>query len=336
MTARVGVIGAGNMGTDHVAKLSTQVSGATVSFVADVDRERAEDAAAEAGARATGDPAELIASADVDAVLIASHDSTHAQLILDCFDAGKPVLCEKPLAPTIDECRRVVEADEKIVAETGRSLLSIGFMRRFDPGYVELKRAILDRRVGEPLMMHCISRNSMSAPGATSESAVTNSAIHELDAIPWLLDSPITEVSWHSGRSSGATPEGLADPQLMLFRTADGTLSTLELFLNAQYGYSTRCEVVGERGTVSLVEPVAISTNVDRVQGTSYAYDWRARFADAYRVELQTWISSLSAGAGRDPGVWLPTGRDGLQASIIAEAVITSMHNGGAWTPVGK
>ncbi|WP_026534287.1 Gfo/Idh/MocA family oxidoreductase [Arthrobacter sp. H14] len=340
MTIRVGVIGAGIMGADHIRNLSRNIGSAKVSYVADVDRQRAESAAAVAGANPTTDPGELIASGDVDAVLIASHDSTHAELILESFEAGKPVLCEKPLAPSVEEGRRVVKADEEIIAATGTSLLSLGFMRRSDPGYVELKDALASGRVGDAVLVHCVSRNSASAPGATSESAVRNSAVHELDIIPWLLESPITEVSWHAGKPSPGAPAGLADPQLMLFRTANGVLTTLELFLNAEYGYSTRCEIVGEHGALSLVEPVSVAVDVERARSTGYARDWRPRFADAYRIELQAWISSLVPGAEGGPGVdrgsTLATARDGLQASIVADSVIDSMHNGGAWTAVGR
>ena len=335
MTIRVGVIGAGNMGVHHIMNLSTAISGAEVSFVADVDADRARQVAkatgnGSAGARFTSDPSELINSSEVDAVVIASNDATHAGLILECFDAMTPVLCEKPLAPTVAECREVLEADVDIVAATGNSLLSLGFMRRFDPGYSELKRVTSARELGEPLLVHCISRTAASAPGATTESAVTNSAIHELDAVPWLLGSPITDVAWNSGRRSSRAPAGLRDPALMMLRTADGTLTTLELFLNADFGYSTRCEVVAERGTTSLAEPALLSTNAASSRSTGYPEDWRQRFADAYRLQLQAWISALANGEDSP----LATALDGLRAAQAAEAMIASFHNNGAYTKV--
>ena len=107
-------------------------------------------------------------------------------------------------------------------------------------------------------------------------------------------------------------------------------LSTVEIFLNAGYGYDVRCEVVGESGTASLVEPVKIISDSGLTHSAPYPADWRPRFADAYRLELQAWIDSLNGG---DPGP-LASAHDGLVASAVAEAVITSMHNGGATTPV--
>lgn len=331
MTIRVGVIGAGIMGADHVRNLAGAVSGAAVSLVADLDAGRAAAAAGPAGARSTTDPKALIKDRDVDAVVIASHDSTHADLLLACLDARKPVLCEKPLAPTVEEGRAVVQAEEAVAEELGRSLVSLGFMRRFDPAHTELKRRLEAGEFGDVLTAHCVSRNVRSAPDATNVSAITNSAIHELDSMPWLLGTSVAEVAWVSGRKTSAlAPAGLQDPAFMLLRMADGTLVTLELFLNAEYGYSTRLEVVGERGTASFTESPLLEVNLDRRRATEYPADWRPRFADAYRIELKAWIDSLATGAPSP----LATARDGLRASEIGAALVASIDGGGAFVPV--
>lgn len=325
MAVRVGVIGAGVMGADHVATLHRYVTRASVSMVADVDVGRAQMAAADVpGVHVTDDAFALIGDPSVDAVVIASHDSTHAELAIAAIRAGKPVMCEKPLAPTVDECLGVIRAEAG-----GASFVSVGFMRRFDPAYQELKSAVRAGACGTPLLMHCVSRGVSSAPGATSESSIVGSAIHEFDIVPWLLDAPITEVSWHAPRSA---PEvsGLQDPQLILLRTADGVLTTVEVFLNARYGYDMRCEIVGDRGTVALTNPVRVVTDADRRRSTGYPADWRPRFADAYRLELQAWIDAVASG-GTSP---LPSAHDGLTAAAIADAVVESMNRGGAVTPV--
>jgi myo-inositol 2-dehydrogenase/D-chiro-inositol 1-dehydrogenase len=323
---RVGVIGTGIMGADHVRILHRYVSGAIVTAVADLDAGRARAvASAVPGTRAVHDSFGLIADPEVDAVVIASHDSTHAALAVAAVRAGKPVLCEKPLAPTVAECVEVVRAEQ----EAGGGLISLGFMRRFDPGYVELKSAIAAGACGTPLLLHCVSRGVSSAPGCTDELSITGSAIHEFDAVPWLLDAPVTEVSWHAPRP-GRALGGLQDPQLMLLRTADGALSTVEVFLNARYGYDVRCEVVGEHGTVALADPARLVTDAARMRSTGYPADWRPRFADAYRLELQAWIDAATAGRPTP----LATARDGLTATAVAEAVIASMKDGGRTVPV--
>jgi myo-inositol 2-dehydrogenase/D-chiro-inositol 1-dehydrogenase len=197
-------------------------------------------------------------------------------------------------------------------------------MRRFDPGYLELKAALEAGVCGTPLLVHCVSRGVSSGPGATSESSVTGSAIHELDVVPWLLGAPIVEVGWHAPRSTGAAP-GMQDPQLILLRTADGALTTVEVFLNARYGYDIRCEVVGDRGAVALTNPARVVADADSRRATGYPADWRPRFADAYRIQLQAWVDAVAAGRPAP----LASARDGLTASAVADAVIASMRDGG-------
>lgn len=325
MNIRVGVIGTGIMGADHVTTLHRQTSGATVSMVADVDIARAH-ATAEAisGARAMADGFALIADAEVDAAVIASHDSTHVELAVAAVRSGRPVLCEKPLAPTVAECLQVVRAERDAIGAGGSPLVSLGFMRRFDPGYVQLKVALDAGEGGAPLLLHCISRGVSSAPGASDESSVTGSAIHESDVLPWLLGSPIVEVSWHAPRCSSEAI-GLQDPQLLLLRTADGALSTVEVFLNARCGYDVRCETVGETGTLALTEPLRMVRDSARQRATDYPADWRPRFAYAYRLELQAWIDGVTGG---QPSA-MASAHDGLVAGAVAEAVIGSMHDGG-------
>jgi myo-inositol 2-dehydrogenase/D-chiro-inositol 1-dehydrogenase len=309
--------------------LRRYVSGATVSMVADVDPARARAAGAGVpDVRVTEDAFALIDDPAVDAVVIASHDATHADLTIAAIRAGKPVMCEKPLAPTVDECVRVVQAEAAAVGD-GTPLVSVGFMRRFDPAYSELKSALRAGACGTPLLMHCVSRGVSSAPGSTSESSIIGSAIHEFDVVPWLLDAPITEVSWQAPRSA---PEvtGLQDPQLILLRTADGVLTTVEVFLNARYGYDIRCEIVGDGGTLALTNPTRVVADGDLQRSTAYPADWRPRFADAYRLELQAWIDAIVAG-DRSP---LPTAQDGLTTLAVADAVIASMNRAGSVTTV--
>jgi myo-inositol 2-dehydrogenase/D-chiro-inositol 1-dehydrogenase len=203
-------------------------------------------------------------------------------------------------------------------------------MRRFDPGYLQLKAALRDGRIGPAVLVHGYSRGVSAGPGATSESSITGSAIHEFDCVPWLLDSPVTEVSWHAGRQSGLVDPVLRDPQVLLLRTADGVLSTVEVFLNARYGYDVRCDVVGEHGALALAEPTVMVLDSARTHGYDYAADWRPRFAEAYRAQLQEWVDSIAAGRPSP----LASAQDGLTATVVAQAMITSMRDGGRWVAV--
>ena len=315
------------MGADHARKLARVVSGSALVAVSDFDAGVAAAVAGELGARTHDDGLALIDDPAVDAVVVATRDDTHADLVLAALRAGKPVMCEKPLAPTAAECRIVVQAQAAMSNPV--DLVTVGFMRRFDPPYVALRDRVACGDFGQALIAHCVSRTVQTYPGGDSASSITNSAVHELDIVPWLLDSPIAEVSWQHGRSS-INSGSRQDPQFYLMRTASDVLVTAELFLNARYGYDTRCEVVMEAGTCALTLPTHVVTDAESRRAVEYPEDWIPRYSDAYRIELQEWIDSI--GEGR-PSTLAPA-EDGLRASLVADALVESMRTNGAWVRV--
>ncbi|SPZ47776.1 Inositol 2-dehydrogenase [Agrobacterium tumefaciens] len=185
MTVRIGVIGTGAIGRDHARRISKVLGGAKVVALSDVNHGSAEavrdDIAPDAEIFATGE--ELIASPDVDAVLVTSWGATHEQYVLAAIAAGKPCFCEKPLATTAEGARRIVDAE---VARGGR-LVQVGFMRRYDAGYVALKQAV-DNRIGAPIMVHAAHRNPAVPEQYVTPMAIHDTMIHEIDVLRWLLD----------------------------------------------------------------------------------------------------------------------------------------------------
>ncbi len=308
----VGVVGAGAMGGEHVRTLEQWVPGARVTAVHDAEPGRARSLAEEVGAGTPDTVQQLID--EVDAVVVAAPDPVHEELVLACVEARMPVLCEKPLAVDVDGAERVVAAEDA----TGERLVQVGFMRRYDPGYVDLRAAVQDGRVGRPLVVHNVHRNAFAQTGATSEGIVTNSMIHELDCVPWLLDDPVAAVTVVTPRV-----DGLRDPQVALLETVGGALATVEVFVNARYGYDVRCEVVGEAGTVRLTPPYGLADRVDGVDGLEVGGDFVSRFADAYRVQLAAWVAGVRRGE-----VDGPTARDGLRASVVASCAVESLRTG--------
>ena len=304
MSVGVGVIGAGMMGAAHVRTIATGVEGAHVAAVSDVDPDRAA-AAAPDGARVLADPHGLIADAAVDAVVVASSDATHEEFVLACLAAGKPVLCEKPLATTGEACLRVIEAELAV----GRRLVQLGFMRRYDPAYAAVKERLDEGDVGAILLVHCAHRNAVAPPAYTSEMLITSSAVHEIDAARWLLDEEIVGATVRAARPTREAADGLRDPQLVLLESARGVLIDVEVFVNARYGYDIRCEIVGETGTLKLDEQVEP--------------DFRARFATAYRRELDAWVRGVAGGPDRGPNAW-----DGYAANAVADACLESLASG--------
>jgi myo-inositol 2-dehydrogenase/D-chiro-inositol 1-dehydrogenase len=295
--------------------------------VSDIDASRAAKVIAATGsqtAKHLADPYAAIASDDVGAVIIAAPDQFHVPLTVAALRAGKPVLCEKPLAPTAEECHEVLQLETSLNASANAARVTLGFMRRFDPGCMELRETVTSNQFGPALLMHCVHRNVAAYPGG-SEHTINASAVHEFDFIPWLLGSPITSVSWHATKSSTKTHR--QDPQLVLIETESGVLTTLELFVSAQYGYEVRCELVFESGTRELNNLNHTTSRFDRREWTPFPADSTLKYSDAYRGELQAWIASIQTGT--DPAEFgLANAWDCYCAAAVAEAVIESMHAG--------
>jgi len=297
---RVGVIGAGLMGTTHVRLLSGEVAGAEVVAISDAVLPAAERLAASAGVDIVyADALELIADPAVEGVVVASPAVTHEAFVLACLDAGKPVLCEKPLAVDAAACLRVLEAE----ATLGRRLIQVGFMRRFDPAYVELKDRM--EAIGAPVLAHCAHRNPTVPPGFDTEMTLTDSLVHDVDAVRWLLGEEFTEVTVIAPRATPHAPGGVLDPLIVLLRTESGLHVDVECFVNARYGYDIRCEVVGAEAAAALPPDCAAG--------------FQGRFATAYVRELESWV----AGAGAGAGAW-----DGYAASVVCEAAVESLRSG--------
>lgn len=319
MPVRIGVIGVGVMGAEHARLLSQEVSGSEVAVVCDVDPTRAAAVAATSGARVHDDPMVLIKDDGVDAVVVASSDQTHEEFVLAALAAAKPVLCEKPLAPDIAGCQRILAAE----VELGRRLVSVGFMRRYDPGYLALRNALVSDQIGRALMVHCTHRNAGVIPGLESSMLISGSAVHEIDIARWLLDEELTAITVHKPRRS-ASAAGTQDPLFLVFESASGVLVDVEVFANAGYGYDVRCELVGDRGTVSLDAPPPTVLRATGSSAREVPADWRPRFAEAYRRELQDWVAGVEAGdPARAASAW-----DGYVATAVAHAGVRSLGTG--------
>ncbi|RPE39649.1 myo-inositol 2-dehydrogenase [Streptomyces sp. Ag109_O5-1] len=321
MTVRIGVIGAGWIGKEHIQRLTHTVTGAQVTAVTDIDPARAAGAAEPVGARVLPDGAAVVAADDVDAVLVTSWGPTHAEHVLNAIAAGKPVFCEKPLATTTEDCLKIVEAEQA----HGRRLVQVGFMRRYDAGYRQLKQVIDSGKIGEPLIVHCAHRNPTVPESYTSEMASLDTAVHEVDVLRWLLDDEIVSTQVITPRATSKRFEHLKDPQIILFETAKGIRIDLEVFVNCQYGYDIQCETVGEEGLVRLPDPAAVGVRTAGQHSTEVLTDWVGRFRDAFDTEFREWIAGLAAGnEPTGPSAW-----DGYAATVITAATVDALQSGG-------
>ncbi|GAU68105.1 inositol 2-dehydrogenase/D-chiro-inositol 3-dehydrogenase [Streptomyces sp. NBRC 110611] len=319
-TLGVAVIGTGRMGADHVRRINEVISGARVAAVADIDADRAEAVAAGIeDCTPCTDPAAAMADPAVDAVLIASPGPAHEAALLTAFERDLPVLCEKPLTPDAASALRVLRAEEAL----GHRRVQVGFMRRYDSGYLKLKSLLDAGTYGRTLMLHNKHRSPATPPGFTNAMLVNDSVVHEIDTTRWLLDEEITAVRVLRPAPSGNAPEGLSDPQLFLFETAAGQVVDTELFQNCSFGYQVGCEAVGERGTARIGDDHGVFVNSAGQWGGSITPGFVERFEEAYDRQVQRWVDATRRGEVEGPSCW-----DGYAAAAVCEAGVRAQESG--------
>jgi myo-inositol 2-dehydrogenase/D-chiro-inositol 1-dehydrogenase len=320
MSVRVGVIGVGTMGQDHLRRLTQDVAGAEVVAVADVDLTRAQAVAATVpGAHALPTGQELIGADEVDGIVIASWGPTHEDYVLAAIAAGKPVFCEKPLAPEPDACLRIMDAE----MASGHRLVQVGFMRRYDDAYRVLKREVRSGALGAPLMVHCAHRNSDVPPHYSGGMSISDTAIHEIDAMRWLLDEEIVAARVFKPRKTSRAKAGLQDPMIVLLEMESGAIVDVEVFVTVPYGYDIRCEVVCELGTLAIGDGSPVVLRKDGLRSDQVPVDFRERFRGAYDAELQEWLNCVATGPPTGPSAW-----DGYAATAVADACLAALETG--------
>lgn len=318
MALKVGVIGTGMIGLDHIRRLTQVLSGVDVAGVADIERARAEAAAPE-GAEVFDTPQELIASDNIEAIVICSWGPAHEEQLLACIAAGKPVFCEKPMVTSETAALNVMEAEVAF----GRRLVQVGFMRRFDADYRRLKAVIDGGTLGAPLIYKSIHRNASVPAGLyTSEMPLNDTLVHDADISRWLLGDEVVGVEVRMPRRSTRGGE-LRDPHIVLLHCASGAIVDVEISVNVSYGYDIRGEVSCEQGIAAL--PNRPSTVISDGFGIrqQIPVDWRERFIEAYDQEFREWIVAAGQGTATGPSTW-----DGYAATLVADAALRAAESG--------
>ena len=205
---------------------------------------------------------------------------------------------------------------------SGRRLIQLGFMRRFDQSYAEMHAARKDGLVGRALMMHNFHRN-VATPAAdfTADMAITNSAPHEFDVARFVLGQDYTAISAHKPRRDGP----LVGPVFLVLDTKAGQLVTIEINNNAAYGYDVRAELVGETGTVATTPVTYTRRDAELRASTRYDSDWRGRYAQAYLRQAKAFVHFVRTGTVCPiaANAW-----DGYAAALVAEAGVRALRTG--------
>jgi inositol 2-dehydrogenase len=324
----VGVLGVGEMGKRHAENLRRLVPEAKLVAVADVAWQRARQVADELEIEHSfGSLDELVQRKDIEAVLIATPDKFHAQGVRTAAAAGKHILCEKPVAVTLEDAEAALREVERTKVQ-----LQIGFMRRYDPAYAAAMKRIEEGEIGTPVIFKSVGRDKDEPPMAAYQSGVNgmlfyNNTIHDFDLARWMMKDEVSEV--HSYTTTAIRPEvakfGDVVASVVNLKYAHGAIGNVESYVQAVYAYDVRTEILGSKGSIFVGSIDKTPATFLSTHGSSHilADHFLSRFADAYLTEVQDFVHHILT----EKPVRV-TGEDGLRALQIAVAAENSHLQG--------
>jgi scyllo-inositol 2-dehydrogenase (NAD+) len=322
----VAVVGVGTLGKRHAENVRWRIPEAELIAVADADGRRAAQVAAELEIPRYYEKLEgILEQKDVHAVVIAAPSKFHGKSIEAAAVHGKHIFCEKPLALSLEDGDRALA----VVAKTGVQL-QIGFMRRYDPGYVAAQQQIEAGDIGDPVIFKSVGRDQQPPPPAFFQGGVngtifSDSAIHDFDLARWMMKDEVTGIHAYAGvlACPELAPFDDVDATLINVRFSRGGIGNIEAFRKASYGYDIRTEVLGTKGAVHVGYLRQTPCRVLSKDGIRHdAVDhWLVRFADAYLNELRDFVRRIMA-----EKLVCVTGEDGRRALATALAAERSFR----------
>jgi myo-inositol 2-dehydrogenase/D-chiro-inositol 1-dehydrogenase len=323
----VGIIGTGVMGAGHARFIKQHVPDATVVGLSDVDPKKISQLSDELGTVlfSTSKPEELMNDPRIEAVIIASPDPLHVEHLRLAIASGKQILCEKPIATTIEDAQMITNEIRSYEVQVGKKMINFGFMRRFDPCYQEVRRLIATGDFGAPTFFRTVTRN-VSSTGATSTGLFTNIAIHDFDIYRWLFNDEWESIKSFYPKRSSLSPEGLNDPLIIIGRLKSGITMVGDIVAFNNYGFDCRVEVICEKGTIQIGTHGDVITQINgfggATKGGKMAENWMTRFEPSYIEELKAWIEEVKTGTINTD---LATVEDALIANEVCALGIASI-----------
>ena len=314
---RIGVIGTGRIGTIHANTLSRNRDVGSL-ILTDVDPARAQELALRLGETAAPGVDEIF-KWGVDAVVITTATSAHAELIGRAARSGLPVFCEKPIALDLPGTLHAIGE-----VEAAGTILQMGFQRRFDAGYTGARKAVLAGRLGRLHTVRTVtSDQAPPAPGwlRLSGGLYRDALIHDFDALRWVTGQEVVEV-YAAGSDAGPPmfrEAGDVDTGAALLSLDDGTLATATATRLNGAGYDVRMELAGELDQIVVGlddrTPIASTEPTGPPAADKPWSGFLERFGPAYEAELAAFVEVV---LGQRPNPC--DGREALQALRIAEA----------------
>lgn len=324
MIFNVALFGAGRIGRIHAHNIDAHPK-SRLRYIVDIKQAAASDLAENFGSQ-TASADEVFADKDIDAVLIASATETHAELIERAARTAKKIFCEKPIDLNLDRVERCLD-----VVKAYQATLFMGFNRRFDRNFSELKRQLDDGAIGKPELVVINSRDPDLPPLEyirASGGLFRDMSIHDIDMANWLMGATPATVS-----ANGAC---LVNPQLAEVQDIDtgvitvqyesGAIAVITNSRRTTYGYDQRIEVHGSQGMLQAaneLESTVIKTNQDGIISRKPLHFFLERYANAYRSEWDHFVHVLTGEQALSV-----SGQVGYDALRIADAALESLKTG--------
>jgi predicted dehydrogenase len=329
---RVCLVGAGRAGQVHAESLVHHVPEGRLVALVDQNPAALEKAADRFGIDLRFNSLqEAIDGVPFDAVVITAPTFTHRELVTAAAAAGKHILCEKPMALTIDECDAMITA-----AERNSVILQIGFMRRFDPDFQAAWARIEAGEIGQPMLLKSLTHGPGLPPAWARDLRTSNGMLaevnsHDWDTMRWLASSDpqrvYAEVANFKGERHGVDTPHFYDTALVSLRFESGALGAISGVCPCEYGYDARVEIIGEKGLLQIGDvrgqSVVVCTNRDHGLVTPIYRTWPERFASAYVREMKHFLECIRTGSqprasGYD-GRWAVAGTLAATHSFLEE-----------------
>lgn len=316
----VGLIGLGRLGRVYARDLATRIARTRLVAVADIDAGRAEEVAREFDVpRWYLDPFKLLNDPQVEAIVVVSPTHTHRDLVVAAMERRKPTFCEKPPALSLSECGDMQQAVER----TG-GFFQMGFMRRFDSGYMAARRQIDAGKIGKLVVFKSTSRDPFRpsleyASPKSSGGMIVDMGIHDFDLARWFMGE-VRMVQAVGGTLvyPELTTVGDLDNAIVSLEFNDGCLGVVDLSRSGIYGYDIATELLGTEGTLRIgylrETPLLVMTK------NSVAHDtvpyFMERFRDAYTTQLQNFAENVLHDA--PPPITIADGSEALRIGLAA------------------
>lgn len=293
----IGIIGAGRIGRVHAETLAFRVQDAVPAVICDLNGDAARDVAARYGIpRVVQNSQEVLDNPALGAVLICSPTATHADLVIQAARSGKHIFCEKP----IDNALSKIDAAIEEVAKAGVRF-QVGFNRRFDANFARVRAAVVCGEIGEPHLVHIISRDPGPPPISyirTSGGIFLDMTIHDFDMARFLVGDEVESI--YTAGSVRVDPQigeaGDLDTALIVLEFKNGTIGTIDNSRRAVYGYDQRVEILGSKGAITTGNNypnqavLSTSSAIQRDLPLNFFMD---RYTESFVAELQAFVEAV-------------------------------------------